>query len=99
MKEKDFSVYDLLRECVEECDTKFTESSEVASRYCQAVLPYKRYLNEDLNDVKKKELLEEILKKFEDCSECYKEGELPLGDLILSHIFEIKKEIERLNKK
>ena len=62
-------------------------------------VPYKKYLNENLNNVEKKELLEDILKKFEDCAECFKEGDLPLGDLIYSHISEIEKEIERLSKK
>ena len=44
-------------------------------------------------------MLEDILKKFEDCAKCFKEGDIPLGDLISSHISEIKREIERLAKK
>ena len=99
MEEKELSVYDSLREAVEKCDTKFAESTEVAFCYCRAVLPYKKYLNENLNNVEKKELLEDILKKFEDCAKCFKEGDIPLGDLIFSHISEIKREIERLAKK
>ena len=99
MEEKELSVYDSLREAVEKCDTKFAESTEAAFCYCRAVLPYKKYLNENLNNAEKKELLEDILKKFEDCAKCFKEGDIPLGDLISSHISEIKREIERLAKK
>ena len=51
MEEKELSVYDSLREAVEKCDTKFAESTEVAFCYCRAVLPYKKYLNENLNNV------------------------------------------------
>ena len=98
MDKMNISVYDLLREAVERCDTGFAESSEVASRYCDAMSPYKRYLNEELDDSEKKEVLQEILKKFEDCGRCVKEGDLPFSDLISSHISEIKKEIERLAK-
>ena len=99
MEKKELSAYDSLREAVEKCDTKFAESSEVAYCYCRAVLSYKKYLNENLNNVEKKELLEDILKKFEDCAECFKEGDLPFDDLISSHISEIKKKIELLDKK
>ena len=98
MEEKELSVYDSLREAVEKCDTKFAESTEVAFCYCRAVLPYKKYLNENLNNAEKKELLEDILKKFEDCANCFKEGDLPLDGLISSHISEIKKELEQLDK-
>ncbi|MBQ8270933.1 MAG: hypothetical protein IJZ22_07015 [Bacteroidaceae bacterium] len=98
MDKMDISVYDLLREAVERCDTEFAESSEVASRYCDAISPYKRFLNEDLDDRDKKEILQEILKKFEDCGKCVKEGDLPLGDLISSHIYEIRKELNKLTK-
>lgn len=98
MEKKELSVYDSLREAVEKCDTKFAESSEVAYCYCRAVLPYKKYLNENLNNVEKKELLEDILKKFEDCAECFKEGDLPLDDLISSLISEIRREIKRVTE-
>ncbi len=98
MEEKELSAYDSLREAVEKCDTKFAESSEIAFCYCRAIKAYKRYLNEDLNNVEKKEILEDILKKLEDCAKCFKEGDLPLGDLIFSHISEIKKELEQLDK-
>ena len=99
MEEKELSVYDSLREAVEKWETKFAESTEIANCYCRAVIPYKRYLNKELNNVDKKELLEDILKKFEDCAKCFKEGDIPLGDLISSHISEIKREIEQLAKK
>ena len=98
MKKKELSAYDSLREAVEKCDTEFARSSEAAFYYCRAVLPYKRYLNEELDDSEKKEVLQEILKKFEDCGRCVKEGDLPFSDLISSHISEIKKEIEQLAK-
>ena len=96
MEKKELSAYDSLREAVEKCDTKFAESSEVAYCYCRAVLSYKKYLNENLNNVEKKELLEDILKKFEDCAECFKEGDIPLGDLIFSQISEIRNELNKL---
>ena len=54
MEDTDLSVYDSLREVVEKCDTKFAESTEIANFYCRAVLIYKRYLNEELNNVEKK---------------------------------------------
>ena len=96
MDKMNISVYDLLREAVERCDTGFAESSEVASRYCDAISPYKRYLNEELDDSEKKEVLQKILKKFEDCAECFKEGDIPLGDLIFSQISEIRNELNKL---
>ena len=96
MEEKTLSVYDSLREAVEKCDTKFAGATELANCYCRAVLPYKRYLNEELNNVEKKELLEDILKKFEDCGKRVNEGDLPFSDLISSHISEIRKELNKL---
>lgn len=63
MEDTHLSVYDSLREVIEKCDTKFAESTENANFYCRSVLIYKRYLNEELNNVEKK-LIEDILKKF-----------------------------------
>lgn len=44
----------------------------------------------------RKKLIEDILKKFEDCAECFKERDMPLWDLISSHISEIRNKLNKL---